>query len=42
MLSKPLPFNIYIYINDLFLIMHDTEIANYADDNTPYAVELRN
>ena len=29
-----------IYVNDLFLIMYSTEIANYADDNTPYVVEV--
>ena len=28
-----------IYVNDLFLIMYSTEIANYADDNTPYVVD---
>ena len=30
----PLLFN--IYINDLFLSSPDFEIANYADDNSPY------
>ena len=25
-----------IYLADLFLIMHDIDIANYADDNTLY------
>jgi len=33
----PLLFN--IFINDLFFILNDTNIANYADDNTPYAME---
>ena len=33
----PLLFIIFIY--DLFLIMKDSLIANYADDNTPYAIE---
>ena len=31
----PLLFNIYIC--DLFIENSDTDIANYADDNTPYA-----
>ena len=31
----PLPFNIYIC--DLFVENSDIDIANYADDNTPYA-----
>ena len=30
----PLLFNIFLC--DLFLIMEDTDIASYADDNTPY------
>ena len=30
----PLLFNIYLV--DLFLIMDDIHIVNYADDNTPY------
>ena len=30
----PLLFN--IYINDLFYFLEDANIANYADDNTPY------
>ena len=34
----PLLFN--IYLSDLFLFFHDTNIANYADDNSPYACEL--
>ena len=32
----PLLFD--IYINYLCLIMYNTEVANYADDNTPYVV----
>ena len=31
----PLMFN--IYLSDLFLFNEDTDIANYADDNSPYA-----
>ena len=31
----PLLFN--IYINDLFLFLDNADIANYADDNTPFA-----
>ena len=30
----PLVFN--IYLSDIFLFTSDCEIANYADDNTPY------
>ena len=30
----PLLFN--ISLADLFFIINDTDIANYADDNTPY------
>ena len=30
----PLLFNIFLC--DLFLIMENTDIASYADDNTPY------
>ena len=26
-----------IYLSDLFLFTTDSEIANYADDNSPYA-----
>ena len=32
----PLLFN--IFLSDLFLIMNSTELASYADDNTPYSV----
>ena len=32
----PLLFNIFIC--DLFLFIDDSEIANYADDNTPYTI----
>ena len=28
----PLLFNIYIYINDLFFILEETDVCNYADD----------
>ena len=31
----PLLFN--IYLSDLFLFTGNSEIANYADDNSPYA-----
>ena len=31
----PLLFN--IYISDLFLICKNSNIANFADDNTPYS-----
>ena len=34
----PLIFN--IYINDLFLCLADSKIANYADDNTAYACKI--
>ena len=33
----PLLFN--IYINDIFFFTRETDIANYADDNTPYTIE---
>ena len=33
----PLLFN--IFINDLFLFITDIQVANYADDNTPYATD---
>ena len=32
----PLLFN--IYINDIFCFINETELTNYADDNTPYAI----
>ena len=35
---RPLLSNIYIC--DLFLENNDIDIANYADDNTPYACSL--
>ena len=31
---RPLLFNIFLF--DLFLIMENSDIASYADDNTPY------
>ena len=33
----PLLFN--IYINDIFYFIDEGNIANYADDNTPYAID---
>ena len=33
----PLLFN--IYINDIFFIVNDNNLCNYADDNTPYAID---
>ena len=33
----PLLFN--IFINDIFFFANDTKITNYAEDNTPYAIE---
>ena len=33
----PLLFN--IFLNDIFLFVDNTNIANYADDNTPYAID---
>ena len=33
----PLLFN--IFLNDIFLFVDNTSITNYADDNTPYAIE---
>ena len=35
----PLLFN--IYFNDIFYFIDGTDLANYADDNTPYAIELK-
>ena len=32
----PLLFNIFLC--DLFLIMKNTDIVSYADDNTPYTI----
>ena len=34
----PLLFN--IFLSDLFLFFDDVDIANYADDNTPYIFKL--
>ena len=33
----PLLFN--IFLNDIFLFIENANITNYADDNTPYAIE---
>ena len=33
----PLLFN--IYINDIFFFVNEDNLANYADDNTPYAID---
>ena len=35
----PLLFN--IYINDIFFCIQDVDIANFADDNSPYVVDKR-
>ena len=35
----PLLFN--IYINDIFYFIDEGNIANYADDNTPYAIDTK-
>ena len=35
----PLLFN--IYINDIFFFLTECDIANYADDNTPYATDAK-
>ena len=34
---RPLLF--YIFLCDLFLFINDIDIANYANDNTPYVAE---
>ena len=36
----PLPFN--IYLSDLFLFFENSNIVNYADDNSPFACETDN
>ena len=33
----PLIFN--IYLNDIFYLIDESKLANYADDNTPYSIE---
>ena len=33
----PLLFN--IYINDIFYFVNENSFTNYADDNTPYAID---
>ena len=33
----PLLFN--IYINDIFFFVNESNLTNYADDNTPYSIE---
>ena len=33
------PFLFNLYINDLFFII-DTDVCNFADDTTPYAVDM--
>ena len=35
----PLLFN--IYINDMFFFINENNLANYADDNTPFATNLQ-
>ena len=34
----PLLFN--IYLNDLFFLLKDVDICNFADDTTPFVCEL--
>ena len=34
----PLLFN--IYLNDIFFSVKEDNLTNYADDNTPYAINL--
>ena len=36
----PLLFN--IFINDIFMIIEQPDICNFADDNTLYSWEIRN
>ena len=33
------PFLVHIFFNDIFLLINDIRITNYAGDNTPYAIE---
>ena len=33
------PLIFFIYINDIFYFIDEGNIANYADDNTPYAID---
>ena len=35
----PLFFN--IYLNDIFYFIEETDLTNYADDNTPYTIESK-
>ena len=35
----PLLFN--IYLNDIFFFLKECDIANYADDNTPYVTDIK-
>ena len=35
------PLLFKIFINDLFFSIRDTDICNYADDNTIYSVDMR-
>ena len=32
------PLMFHIFFADLFFILNDVDIANYADDNTPYVI----
>ena len=34
----PILFN--LFLNDLFYISKETDICNYADDNTPYTSDI--
>ena len=38
-MSKSVPLLFNIYLADLFLIKKDVNIANYADDTTPCALQ---
>ena len=35
------PLILNIYLSDLFLFRDDSDIANYADDNSPFSCKLK-
>ena len=35
----PLLFN--IYLNDIFYLVNENNLTNYANDNTPYAIDFQ-